>query len=393
MHIIVLENYPSSQRGGQERSLIDVTRQLAQRGHRITLLHANPGNLLPQYEAFCDQIIPVHGFEISRSRWQSPLYFLADLWKVYRRLQTQAMSEEPSIIYLNQPYDLPFGALLSGLTQIPIVCHLRLPSPLHLGIQRQLTIHRVQQFIAVSESTRQGWLAYIKAPIAVIHNGVLPDRLNQRFSYTALREQWKIPQDDRVVCYVGRLDSMKGLTTLVKAFAKLLETQPNSQLIIAGKPSRAEDGFPAELEQLCTQLGIVDRVRLMGFVANVTELFHLSDVSVLPSHWAEPFGRSIIESMMAGTPVIASDVGGISEILTGEFAAGLFPPRDVDALERTLQSYLNWRSEDPTLGDRHQAHARQRFHLEDKIDAIEQILLNVAPQNRVEGAHYAAPQR
>jgi glycosyltransferase involved in cell wall biosynthesis len=390
MHIIVLENYPSSQRGGQEQSLVEVTRQLAQRGHRITLLHANSGNLLSQYEAFCHQIIPVHGFEISRSRWQSPLWFLADLWKVWQQLRTQVTPEEPAIIYLNQPYDLPFAAILSGLTQIPIVCHLRLPSPLHLGIQRHLTIHRVKKFIAVSESTRQGWLTRVKAPIAVIHNGVLPDRLSQPFSYAALREQWKIPQDDRVVCYVGRLDSMKGLTTLVKAFAKLVETQPNSQLIIAGKPLRAEDPFQPELEQLCTQLGIVDRVRFIGFVANVAEVFQMSDVSVLPSHWAEPFGRSIIESMMAGTPVVASNVGGICEILTGEFAAGLVPPRDVDALATTLRSVLNWRSDDPTLGDRHQAYAQQRFHLDDKIDAIEQVLLQASTQTNPSGASYVA---
>ena len=81
MHIIVLEKYPSSQRGGQERSLVDVTRQLAQRGHRITLIYGSSGDLLPQYEAFCDRMIPVRDFAIVRS-WQSPFWFVADLWAV-----------------------------------------------------------------------------------------------------------------------------------------------------------------------------------------------------------------------------------------------------------------------------------------------------------------------
>ena len=392
MHIIVLEKYPSSQRGGQERSLVDVTRQLAQRGHRITLIYGSSGDLLPQYEAFCDRMIPVRDFAILRS-WQSPLWFVADLWTVLHQLRDESqvgLQAESTIVYINQPYDVPFAAALSWLKNVPLVCHLRLPSPVDFGFQRRLTIGRVKQFISVSAANRQGWISQVKAPIAVVHNGVMPDRFVRQTSLLDLRSAWQIPEGDRVICYVGRLDRMKGLGTLCSAFAKILETHPQSQLLIAGKPLQDEVCYQTELEQLCIELGLDDRVRFLGHIDQAIEVFHLSDVSVVPSQWAEPFGRTIIESMMAGTPVVASRVGGISEVLAGEFSSGLFTARDVDDLAQTLRSRLNWRQDDPTLGDRTQDYAKQRFHLDDKVDAIEQIFFQVASPITVEGDLYVA---
>jgi glycosyltransferase involved in cell wall biosynthesis len=392
MHIIVLENYPSSQRGGQERSLIDVTRQLAQRGHRITLLHANPGNLLPQYEAFCDRIIAVQGFEISGRKWQSPLWFIRDLWNVWNTLKRDTTSEEPTIVYINQPYDAPFAVALSWIKNVPIVCHLRLPSPVRLGIQRHLTLPFIRQFIAVSEATRQGWLPRVNAPISVVYNGVNPDRFRRTTSCEELRKTWNIPEKDRVICYVGRVDQMKGIATLIQSFAQLLDTHPDTQLLIAGQPLQAEASYVSELEQLCDQFDIRDRVRFLGHIDETLEIFQLSDLAVVPSQWAEPCARSIIESMMAGTPVVASQVGGNPELLSDKFESGLFIARDVNHLAATLANHLNWRSQDSSLGDRYQTYAQQRFNLDDKLNAIEEILLNVAPHTRMEGEHDAAPQ-
>ena len=392
MHIIVLEKYPSSQRGGQERSLVDVTRQLSQRGHRITLIYGSSGDLLPQYKAFCDRMIPVKDFAIVRS-WQSPFWFVADLWAVWHKLRFESRAElrsESTIVYINQPYDVPFASALSWLKNVPLVCHLRLPSPVRFGLQHRLTIIQVKQFISVSAATRQGWTTWLKVPIAVVHNGVMPDRFVRQTSLLDLRSAWQIPEGDRVICYVGRLDRMKGLGTLCSAFAKILETHPQSQLLIAGKPLQDEVCYQTELEQLCVELGLDDRVRFLGHIDQVIEVFHLSDVSVVPSQWAEPFGRTIIESMMAGTPVVASRVGGISEVLAGEFSSGLFTARDVDDLAQTLRSRLNWRQDDPTLGDRTQDYAKQRFHLDDKVDAIEQIFFQVTSPITVEGDLYVA---
>jgi glycosyltransferase involved in cell wall biosynthesis len=372
MRIIVLEKHPASDRGGQERSLVDVMRQLAQRGHRITLLYANSGDLLPQYEAFCDRVMPIHGFALSPRLQPSPCHFIQDLWAVRQWLRDGDAT--PALVYINQFYDVPFAALLSRAMKLPLVCHLRLPAPEKMDLQRRLAIGQVQQFISVSAANRQGWLSTVKAPIAVVHNGMIPSQFQRQQDHATLRQEWGIPVSNRVIAYVGRLDRRKGLETLIKAFSQVLTVQPHSHLVIAGKPLLDAASYRTELETLAQALGIDDRVRFLGHVANAASVFHLSDVSIVPSQWAEPCARSIIEAMLAGTPVVASRVGGNVELLEGEFATGLFTAKDSDNLAQTILARLNWRSDDPSLTDRVQQYAIHRFNLVDKITAIEQIM-------------------
>lgn len=379
MHVIVLERYPSSQRGGQERSLLDVTRTLADRGHHITLIHTHPGNLLPQYNLFCDQILTVRTLSLVKN-WRSPLWFIQDLFKISRQIRV-ATAQSDSLIYINQPYDVPFAAILSVIKRLPIVCHLRLPAPKKLGLQCGLGLRRVNQFISVSQANCEGWRTRVNAPITVVHNGIVPDRFDRTCSHNELRQRWGIAPDDRVICYVGRLDQMKGLGTLLQAFAQVLKRNPQSQLLIAGKPLQSHESYGVELEQLSQTLGISDRVKFLGHVDTPIEIFHMSDLAILPSQWAEPFGRSIIESMMSGTPVIASRVGGIAEVLSDEFSSGLFTARDIEDLARTIEAHLHWRSNDPGLGDRVKAYAQRRFNLADKLDEIEKILVNTVEKS------------
>jgi glycosyltransferase involved in cell wall biosynthesis len=80
--------------------------------------------------------------------------------------------------------------------------------------------------------------------------------------------------------------------------------------------------------------------------------------------------------MMSGTPVIASRVGGIAEVLSDEFSSGLFTASNIEDLAQTIEEHLHWRSNDPSLGDRVKAYAQRRFNLADKLDEIEKILVN-----------------
>lgn len=379
MHIIVLEKYPSSQRGGQERSLLDVTRQLTERGHRITLVHQNEGDFLEQYRSFCDQVIQVKGFAISPRDGRSVWWFFQDLWRLSRLV---SRGDQDSLIYANQFYDLPLPALLSRLKRVPLVCHLRLPAPQAIDIQRGWGLRQVQQFISVSQANRQGWLdsRLVRSPIDVVHNGVLPEQFESSLSLESLRETWQLPRESRVVTYVGRLDRRKGLETLIAAFAKILPQYPNSQLLIAGKPLLDEATYVDELRAFAEKLNVASHVRFLGHINNAKEAFQVSDVTVVPSQWAEPCARVIIESMTAGIPVVASRSGGNVELLGETYADHLFEARNADSLAAVLEMKLDWRSQQPDLGPRLRQYATKRFHLLDKITAIEALLLRTLKQ-------------
>ena len=213
--------------------------------------------------------------------------------------------------------------------------------------------------------------------IDIVHGGTNPEIFKPTSDFSLIRKEWNIPESTKIISYVGRLDKEKGLETLIKAFALLKKSNLDAKLLIAGKPLSQGEEYKQSLEQLAIDLGIEQDVDFLGHVANTTSVYQVSDVAVLPSLWSEPFGRTNIESMACGTPVVASRTGGITEILTEEFQNGLFEPGNQQELADTLDSIVYWRDKDPTLGKRCRDHILSNFTLDTMVDGIEKVLLRV----------------
>jgi glycosyltransferase involved in cell wall biosynthesis len=391
MHIIVLEEKPTSQRGGQELVLFDICRGLAQRGHKITLLYTNEENLLTQYQEFCNQTLKIKQFRIYRPQHIPP--FISSILELRQKI---AYEPEKTIILSNQYQDTFIGRILSLTLNIPLLCYIHLPPPettpwqwqfqpkqikhflAHFNMSNQIKIglQGVKQFIAVSHQTKMDWVNNGSPSdiIDVVHNGINLDKYQPVTNYQQLKKNWNIPEDSRVISYVGRLDPEKGIEILLNAFALLQKSHIKTQLLIAGKPVLAGEEYKETLKQLTINLGIENYVNFLGHVTNTTNLYQVSDITVLPSRWSEPFPRSIIESMACGTPVVASRTGGIPESLTGEFGKGLFEPGCTDNLVTTFNQIIDWRTTDPQLGMRCRIHAVSKFSTDRMIDDIEKVL-------------------
>jgi glycosyltransferase involved in cell wall biosynthesis len=374
MHLIVLENEPSSLRGGQELSLFEVCRGLAQRGHTISLLYLKEGNLLKQYQEFCTQVVNISSYMLDRSTINQTFNFFTDIWKISKG--------KNSVVYSNRYHDVFFGYILAFFKNIPFVCHLRLPPPDGFGRPHTIGLNGVKQFITISNQTKLDWIksGFKAEKIDVVYNAINSEIFKPTAKFSLLRKELSIPEDIRVISYVGRLDKEKGLETLIKAFALVIKSGNNSKLLIAGKPLSTEPEYKNSLEQLATNLGVEKSVSFLGHVTDTLSLYQVSDVTVLPSTWPEPFGRTIIESMACGTPALASRIGGIPEILTGEFQAGLFDPGNERDLSNTINKIINWRERDPQLDQRCRAHVLSNFDQEKMIDSIEKIIMKVVKE-------------
>jgi glycosyltransferase involved in cell wall biosynthesis len=334
------------------------------------------GDLLSKYREFCTHVIGVHAYKVLRRK--DLFRFLADFLKIPQ--------VKNGIVYSNQYHDCVMGYALARSRNIPLVCHLRTPAPKAIDSsdwQLAMSLKGIDQFIAVSNQTKSGWVELGFAPdkIEVVHNGSNLERFQPPESFSELRRKWNIPEDTKVIGYVGRLDKVKGVETLIKAFALLEQSGiNNAKLLIAGRPvvQRGERDYKQFLEQLPSQLGIEKSVEFLGHLADTVPLYQVSDLTVLPSLYSEPFGRTVIESMACGTPVVGSNTGGIPEILTGEFQRGLFEPGNEQDLANAISKILNWRSTDPRLGERCRIHASSGFSLKKAIDSIESVLLKAA---------------
>jgi glycosyltransferase involved in cell wall biosynthesis len=168
----------------------------------------------------------------------------------------------------------------------------------------------------------------------------------------AARAAIGVDPDALLVFYVGRFDERKGIETLVRAVAQSqLRGHKNVKLIIGGgsRPGQS-DGIERErIEKIVDELGMRDIVTFPGRLSDdiLPAYYTAADVCVVPSHY-EPFGLVAIEAMACGTPVIASDVGGLQFTVVSEETGLLAPPKDDAAFAQAIDRILSdpeWRNQ------------------------------------------------
>jgi glycosyltransferase involved in cell wall biosynthesis/predicted ATP-grasp superfamily ATP-dependent carboligase len=171
-----------------------------------------------------------------------------------------------------------------------------------------------------------------------------------------------VPDPIPVVGTVGNLYPVKGHRVLLSALARL-ESSPPAHLVIAGR-----GGEEDTLREQSRELGIADRVHLLGYREDVPDLLAAFDIYALPS-FSEGQSLALIEAMAAGLPVVATAVGGNPEILGESGISGiLVPPRDPEALAESLARLLAGPEAGRRMGEAARTRARAEFSLEMMIE-------------------------
>ncbi len=376
MKILALENEPTGNRGGMQWSFLDVCRGLAELGHEVHLIYNKDGNLLDNYRSFCKSVTKVYTYKIDSSspskKITSAIAWLSSL--------VRSLKLSPDVIYVNQYHDTFFAGTLAKIKQVPLVSHLRVFPPHRFYRRYCLGIKAVTKFIAVSESTRQAYLEAGFAPeiVEVVYNGINIQRFNMKKDRLPIRQELGLPPEAFVAIYAGRLDRAKNIEMLIRAFDQLGLPPEKAQLLIAGGPffhdsPEAGEQYVQELKALCTELGLQDCVQWLGRRSDIPELFRVADVNVLPST-EDTFGRTLVESMACGTPSVGLRVGGIPEVLSGEFQRFLVDRDDIDGLATILKSLQTWRQEDPALGQRCRTYVENHFSINRTVAGVEKVL-------------------
>jgi N-acetyl-alpha-D-glucosaminyl L-malate synthase BshA len=184
----------------------------------------------------------------------------------------------------------------------------------------------------------------VKSDIVVIPN-FLDCAFHRRTADPALRGRYCAP-DERLVIHISNLRPVKQVDAVVRVFARIRERVPARLLIVGEGPelSRAE--------QLIDELGVTAHVELVGEAQDVIALLSISDLFLLPS-LQESFGLSALEAMACGVPVVASNVGGLPEVVIDGVTGFLHPPAQVEQMAESGIRILS----DPALHARMAADA------------------------------------
>jgi len=261
------------------------------------------------------------------------------------------------IVYANSQKAFLLAALPARLVGRPVIWHLHdILDSAHFGriqriVQARLANLCAATIIVPSRAAAEAFVAAGGRPtrVTIVPNG-LDLELDPK-SPAALRAELGLPAGPLVGVF-SRLAPWKGQDVVIDALAEV----PNLRCIVVGSALFGEDAYAAELRARAAARGLSDRVLFLGQRSDVPRLMQAVDAVVHPSVDPEPFGRTLVEAMLAGVPVIATDAGASSEILDGGAAGTLVPPRRPDRLAVALAELLA----DPDAFAARTHHARDR---------------------------------
>jgi glycosyltransferase involved in cell wall biosynthesis len=233
---------------------------------------------------------------------------------------------------------------------------------------RRLT-PKMDHLIAVSSSIARKIEdeARIGAPVTLIYNGVDLERYDHQLPCCTLREEYGLPPEGPMVGVVARLEPEKGHPTLLDAWPAVLAEFPTATLLIIGEGSRRE-----ALEAQAAGLGLGGSVIFTGRRDDVPAVTKALDVAVLPSY-REAQGLTILEAMALSRPVVASNVGGIPEMIEDGVSGLLVPPHEPSALADAILRLLRDHPLADTLGRAGHDLVHERFCVQLMARAVETI--------------------
>ncbi|EEG78558.1 1,4-alpha-glucan branching protein domain-containing protein [Dethiobacter alkaliphilus] len=171
--------------------------------------------------------------------------------------------------------------------------------------------------------------------ITVIENGVMQEKVAAK-PFSRLERQQYAREDEAIIFFVGRLVREKGVEVLLRALPAVFAAHPKTRAVISGKGPMLES-----LKQQAKDLGIAAKVTFTGFITDTerNRLLAAADIAVFPSLY-EPFGIVALEAMIAETPVVVSDVGGMGEVVIDGVDGLKCPPGNTKALSSCIRTLL-----------------------------------------------------
>ena len=237
-------------------------------------------------------------------------------------------------------------------------------------------LKRFPAVIAVSTQLRNTLIAAGAQPerIHTLLNGIDHRRYHRKPHLVAeARRSFGFSAEHTVIGGVGRIERQKRVDLLVRAFAKLLPEHPNLRLVIAGEGSQRKP-----CERLAKDLNVHTACRFLGHCPDMVRLYHGLDLFVQSSDY-EGTPNVVLEAMAFEVPVVATNVGGTSELIDHGVHGLIVPPRDVESLASAMRLALRQRSQTRQRALAARRRIEQDLSFDARQDALERIYESLMP--------------
>lgn len=334
----VMQLLPELNSGGVERGTLEIARALVAAGHE-SLVVSNGGRLVAQLEAEGTQhlALAIHKKALS------------SLWQI-RPLRQLIEQHQPDIVHVRSR--VPAWLTHFALKGIPTHKRPHLISTVHgfYSINRYSQIMtQAEKVIAVSDSVVKYITDHYKncppQDIVRIYRGIDPTAFPHGYQPSA---QWinqtfqDFPQLENkfLICLPGRITRLKGHETLIRVLSTLKNQYPHLHAVVVGGADPKKAAYLQELEDNVKAAGLTQDMTFVGHRSDIREWLAFSDVVLSLSNQAETFGRTVLEALSVGTPVIGWNRGGVAEILSELYPQGLIEVDDEATLLQRIQQHI-----------------------------------------------------
>ena len=353
--------------GGAENKLRELIERLDHSKYEIML--ANVGPTGPLQESF--ERLGVEMFDFRRRTAFDPLPFL----KLSRLMRQRRIDIVQTTLFWADF----IGATAAKFAAVPVILSWETVShegdPYHNNFQRRngyrLAMNCADRIIAVSREVKESLVRRRGIPeekIQVIYYGVDLEQFRPkgRDSVLAKRREIGVRHEDFLIGIVARLEPWKGHRYFIDAFAEVAPRFPDARVILVG-----EGSLRGELETMARQKNLQERILFLGVRQDVAQLVSCLDLFVLPSLPGEGLPNVLLEAMACGKPVIATQVGGVPELVHDNQNGYLAPPGNASALGETLANALSNRARLQQLALAGKSEVEENFSLDRQIAAFQ----------------------
>jgi len=335
-HILFVQPY-ASQVGGVDAVLLQLVRGLDPDKYRAFVLLPGPSPYVEAYKAAGATVLfgPVAVF----GKPTDFGYYFRNLWRLFRsfrHIRRIVKQYHIDLIHSHKMETIGPNAVgrIMGIPTVQTVHELARSPLLAYRFVGWLNHVLNDKVVVLCERSKLmfRWFNRESAKLVKIYNGIAeaqPTRGSGEGS--CLRRELRLSEEDRIVVAVARLSPMKGLEYLIAAASAWKSAHPEIKVVIVGDVAFAhEKPYKERLMRMVAEAGLQETVYMLGLRRDVSQLLRQSDLLVLPSVY-DIFPTVILEAMSAELPIVATDVGGVPEMVR-EGCGYLVPPRDAQAL-------------------------------------------------------------
>ncbi|MPZ18553.1 MAG: glycosyltransferase [Luteitalea sp.] len=367
--------------GGGELSLIDVAR--AYRGTSTVVLLAD-GPFRERLAKEGIRVVVIDGGDALRAvrretdwpGFRATSRALALGWRI------AGLARQHDCLHANSQKAFVVACLAGVLAHRPVIWDLNdLLIPAHFSrtnirIDVALANYVARRVIANSQASAAAFVAQggRQDKVRVVYNGIASDAFDAvtEADVEAVRRELQLDGKPLVGLF-GRLGEWKGQDVALEAMCHL----PDVRLLLVGDALFGEERYRAALRTQVTRLGLTDRVRFLGFRSDVPRLMRLVQAVLHTSKAPEPFGRVIVEGMLAERPVVATRAGGVEEILEDGVTGILVSPGDPVELATAVRDLLANPQRANELGKAARRSAKARFSVDTMVRGMTEYMEEV----------------